>query len=646
MGSPPVTPKEKERYIALRREGWSIREAAQRVGRSYTWARDFEKGRTSEGEAWREERRDLAMPQGPLQLHELSPIAADCRNDFGRFRARYLGRISSPWQEDAAHQVVQKLETPYKEYIVCNCPPGGGKTTTFTHDLPAWITARNRAIRGCLGHAVQRRADEYTGRLKRTFERRLPQQASHDLIARGLAIDAEASLVADYGPFKPDNPDIWTRSQFTVAQLGETSVDEKESTWVAFGQDTGFLGYRVDFINWDDLVNRKVLRSMEAVEAQRLWWDTEAETRLEPHGLLLLVGQRLASHDLYRYCLDKKTGIEELEVDEDPDPELAQKYFHVVYRAHYESLCRADEDPSVHRWDAQPYNPSEPEAGGCLLDPVRLSWRELRNAQAAGAYQTVYQQEDVDPSHVLVQQIWIDGGKGTDGVDYPGCWDHDRDLAELPNGLDGYKLSVVTCDPSPTQFWSVQHWLYNEPSGIEPNAGFRYLIDHERRKMDAPDFLDWSPGLGVYTGLLEDWWQRARDMGIPFTHLILEANAAQRYMLQYEFFKRWAALRGVHLIPHQTQRNKLDPDYGIQTVAQHWRYGRIRLPGGRRLGGRFASLRLTTEVTRWPDSATDDAVLAHWFMEYHLPRIRMANARIGSIYDDQPSWMRRTAGVA
>jgi len=183
---------------------------------------------------------------------------------------------------------------------------------------------------------------------------------------------------------------------------------------------------------------------------------------------------------------------------------------------------------------------------------------------------------------------------------------------------------------------------------VEPLAGFRYLMDHFKGKLTAPEFLDWAPSLSLYTGMAEDWWQRSRDAGVPITHLIFEANAAQKFLLQYDFFRRWSATRGVHFIPHQTQRNKLDPDMGIQMVQQQWRHGRIRLPGGQPYG-RLPSLRLVDEVTRYNldgSSQANDAVMAHWFFEHHLPKLWGSGAKIGSIYGDMPSWVKRRTDAA
>lgn len=630
---------EKRRADDLQREGWSTGEIAQALKRSRTTIHTHLRGRPKNGKEYRALSEPGARGEGqePILFNSLSKVARDCLEDFGRFRGRYMGRLATPWQEEAAAKVVELLATPRDEYLVINVAPGTGKSTLFTEDIPAWLTARDRAVRGFIGSATQQMAASYCGRLKRHFERRFPSKAKERDVRLALGRDAEAALAVDYGAFKPQNPDIWKRDQFTVAHFGETPSDEKESTWTAFGMDTGFLGWRVDFIIWDDLVTSRVMKSQESVVAQRAWWEDEAETRLEPGGLLVLQGQRLRSDDLYRHCLDM-LATDELEMGDDPDArDETRKYHHIVFKAHYEENCTGDHKPL----EAKYY----PE--GCLLDPKRLSWNKLKaiKANRAEKFRVLYQQEDVDPEAVLVPILWVNGGTGADGIDYPGCWDHERTAGVAPKDVIGTKLSVVTCDPSPTRYWSIQHWLYSQPDGVDDGAGLRYLIDHERRVMDAPELLEWSPSLGMYTGLLEDWWQRSKDQGIPITHLVVEANAAQRFMLQYEFFKRWCQLRSVNLIPHQTQRNKLDPELGIQaSIPQHWRHGRVRLPGEH--VSRLGSMKLVDEVTRWPDSRTDDAVMALWFFEYHLSRLNLGNVSIGSIYGDMPRWLRRQIEAA
>jgi hypothetical protein len=68
-------------------------------------------------------------------------------NDFGYFRSRYFARSSSPWIEEAAEKMVVLAESPNKEYVVVNQPPGTGKSTAWTHDFPLWLAVRDRQRR-------------------------------------------------------------------------------------------------------------------------------------------------------------------------------------------------------------------------------------------------------------------------------------------------------------------------------------------------------------------------------------------------------------------------------------------------------------------------------------------------------------------
>ena len=148
---------------------------------------------------------------------------------------------------------------------------------------------------------------------------------------------------------------------------------------------------------------------------------------------------------------DKVAPPDEIEL-EDFDPEDApdewRKYHHISYKAHYEENCEQDHKPDAAPW---------PE--GCLLYPRRLPWRKLRHikAQTPDRFEVLYQQSDVNPASVLVDPLWVSGGVGKDGVDYVGCWDNDRDLWEIPQGVSGDLFVVATADPSPCL-------LYTSPS--------------------------------------------------------------------------------------------------------------------------------------------------------------------------------------
>ena len=326
-------------------------------------------------------------------------------DDFGYFQRRYFGRIPYPWQVAAAEKVVELLASPDKEYLVVNCPPGSGKSTLFAHDIPAWLTVRDRKIRGMIGSATTNLATGYVDRLRRTLARTLPVKNSDDDLARGLALDAEATLADDFGRFQAVG-DIWTRDSFVVQQYEDMGqISEKEPTWSGYGQDAGYIGQRFNFVIWDDLVDPKKQRTIEAKESLQDYWDDVSEPRLEPGGLLVLQGQRFASDDLYRYCLDKSVGEE---FDEDTGEALDQRpmYHHILFKSPLdEDHC----DPEVtHKRNASPY------PLGCLLSPQRLPWRELSSKMRnrADRFEVVYQQQDADPSTVLVPKTWIYGGDG------------------------------------------------------------------------------------------------------------------------------------------------------------------------------------------------------------------------------------------
>ena len=623
------------KYQELRDGGLSMYGTAKKIGISYRAASDFEKGIGSAVGKAAKKAFDQAKSPSVVPYDELSDEAREAYDDIEVFAKRYFGLILMPWQIEATNRIMELQSSPQEEYVVINAPPGSGKSTFFTRILPAWATVRDRTIRGMIGSHTHRLGEWYTRRLKGELERTSPVKAEAKDLKMGLAVDAETCLMDDFGRFKPDVKEVWRGDQFTVAQEGDIPVSEKEPTWTCFGVDSGFLGGRFDLIIWDDLYDPRKMRTSDARDDLKRWWDEVAETRLEPGGLLVLQGQRMAGDDIYRYALDKEAIFdEEDDFEEDVPEELkldGKRYHHLVYKAHYEDKCEKQ-----HKLDSAPY------PDGCLLYPRRLNWKKLTHvkSQTPDRYAILYQQDDADPASVLVDPLWVSGGTGDDGVLHQGCWDNDRDLWELPKNLPGEVIIVATADPSPSKFWALQVWAY------VPESGFRYLLESYRQKMDAPTFLDWNHEEGVFTGIAEEWWHRSADMGHPINYWIVEANAAQKFILQYDHFRRWSAQRGVNLIPHYTHsRNKGDPDYGVQMLAPLYKHGRIRLPGKQRTEARPHALLLVNEVTKWsPDghgSATDDCVMAQWFLEHNLPNISLPKGNVTPLW--RPTWMKEAS---
>lgn len=631
MGRRFIPVETRVQFFNLLDAGYSVAEAARTVGvrreTGYEWKKNGYASTVNTGKKSHQKTVDLSLSD-PVPKDRLCDEALRALDDFDYFRLRYLGRRPTPWQADAASSVRGWLDSDETEYAVINCPPGSGKSTLFTNDLLLWLICRDRTIRILIGSSTQRLAENYSNRLRRMFERARPLP-ENPLQGRPLA--AEAALAQDFGRFRPQasSGEMWTRSQFTVVQQDMESVEDKEPTVTAYGMDSEFLGHRANLVIWDDLVTRKVLRSGELVENQRSWWVEEGETRLEPSGLLLLQGQRMGADDLYRYCLDMV-----LDDDEHEDMGRDNKYRQVLYPAHFEDRCKGE-----HAKDA----PAWPD--GCLLDPVRLPWTGAKGLATiqrnrGDAYRVQYQQEDVDPAEVLVPKLWIDGGIDRETNEMlPGCWDAGREVGQIPPGLSAPLLSIAVADPSPTKFWSIQWWI------VQPSTNQRFLVDLIRQSMDAPDFLDWNQNAGQFFGVMEEWQQRSTELGYPITHWIVEINAAQRFLLQYDHVRRWQRQHNVQIIGHSTHRNKTDPDFGVQMVKNLYRFGQVRLPGGK-LSGRIAALKLVDEVTRYPQTTTDDCLMAQWFLEHQL-----ANGQLMRIKDHEPivsrrpSWMRKKVAV-
>lgn len=613
------------RYFEARGRGVSVAVACRRSGVSESAAFRFERGDQSSSGLEAAAMLGVREVGGVGVSLPVSPEARLALDDFAVFRLRFFGRKSTPWQERAAYEVLRTLEgvrgTPDKAYIVMNEPPGTGKSTLFTCDLVAWLIARDRRIRIMLGSRTASQAVMYARRVKRALERDAPLFASADDLVRGVSQDAVACMQDDYTAFRPPGrAEKWQDREFTVRQLDGVSLDDKEATVTAWGMDSGFLGGRYDVVIWDDLVDKTTFRTDEARRKIRDWWDTEAETRAEPGGLILLQGQRLSNMDLYRYCLDKR--------DHDENP----MYRHVKYPAHDESKCTGDHGQSGIA--------PKPWPEGCLLDPARLSWKECQRIQRnPRIWQTVYQQEDGAGVKGLVDEVWIRGGVDSDGYPAPGCQDHERVIGSPPAHLEDSGFSFVTVDPSPSNFWGVIHW------GYDGDLQTFYVLDVARRRMTPQDFLSMDLDTHTYSGLLKDWTDNARAQGVPITHVTVETNAAQKWLVNQPYVQRWMRDSGQVFLPHTTGRNKLDPGFGVESIADLFRQGRIRLPWGD-IRSRSASSFIVEEVINYPDFDTTDLVMSTWFAKLTVER-HYTPRRARTYAMERPGWLvGATRGLA
>jgi len=606
-----ATKNQRDRFFTLLDQGLSKRKAAAAVGVSeatgYRWAAGYEK----HVEQLTEETRHL---RDPLPFEELSPLGQELLRDFGLFSEKILCRVVTPWRVKAAELSVEFLmDQTEKTFVVANMPPGVGKTTLWTMDIPLWLCAgggildpaRGRSLRFMLGHEGMSTAQSYLRELQYVFSSPRPY---YDFDQKR---EAEVVMAEIFGRFRPDPGQgdysgKWSESEFIVAQAEGHTLYKKESTFQAASYEKGFLGQRVDYAAWDDLVTPKNSFSLEKVEAMARWMDTQTERRVEPGGVFWLIGQRIGPNDLFRERLNK--------LWEDEEGEVHQLYHHIVFPAHHEATC---DGAKHHQWDA------EENGKGCLLDEARLPWREILQVRPNPDFRTVFQQEDSDPTQVLVPQIYLDGGLDVFNEELPGCWDRNRGFFEFPEGVGGlvnYATVDVASGGRGGGWWAIEWWAVKEL------ALPRYLIYGTRRKMGAGDLLDWRHAKQQFGGLMEELQTKSIELGQPIRVWVIESNGMQKHLLQYDHYHRWLEKwkRYVVVIPHETQRNKTDPKLGLESLLPPlYRDGNKRLP---RKPGDLDALTYTKqkqrELTTYQigsgASGTTDTVMADWEGEYRL----------------------------
>ena len=652
-----VSPADKAKFFASIAAGKTITEASRVAGiHVNTGSKWLTKAKAAEAEAraakskadrtnaWTGgvQSRDYASLMEAIDLpgaiaeDQLCEEAKRGLSDFDYFRRRYLGRVPSPWQVEAAVTLVELLESPEKEFVVLNVPPGAGKSTLF-HDVAVWAICRNRRVRILIGSVTLPMAKQYSRRIRETLERVMPIEPDPVQVEKGLALNAEGCLSIDYGRFKPtDKGSLWKAEEFVVEQLDGNGLDNKEPTVRAYGIESEFIGHRADLCLFDDVSSPD--NSRESVARDKLLerWDNVAEARCDPGGLLAVVGQRLGSGDLYAHCLAKVTYDDDIDDIYDGsditnpedlasvEPAKRQKYRHIIYKAYYEEL---DTGKESKRFNAPAY------PNGPLLDPKRLPWKDLSFIRYSkpDVFRVVYQQEDLDLDSRLVDRTWLTGGKGLDGVLYPGCIDNERQHGYIPGVLSNPWISVVAVDPSPTMFWALVWIIY------QPNTNLYYIVDIERRKLTAEELLGYNTTTGAYSGIMQDWQDRSHDLGYPISHWVVEINAAQRFLLAHDFVRKWQSKERVNIINHTTHRNKIDENLGVEALLPPLlRTGALRFPTMR---GNWKTLAAVDELTSWHREKKNgtDIVMALWMAVLNLPNLTTIKAPPRQW---RPSWLR------
>lgn len=485
----------------------------------------------------------------PLREVGLSADAKRALEDFRYFREKYFQRATPNFQLEVA-DTITGLDA--EESLLAFWPPGHGKTTEVTHDYPIWRMLRARAK----GQRFACLLISKSGTLGRSFLLRIKR-----------TLEYNRDLQMDFGWFKPEHPDMWTRDQLQVDGF-DPELQGKEPTFIAAGSGTHIYGWRVDLIICDDLIDKESGSNVDRMVQLQEWFHEEVESRLEKGASLAVCGTRFSMQDLYGRLLELK--------DEDTEQPL---YKVVLFPAHDTGKCPGPEGPH----DEWPH--------GCLLWPEQKSYKSLmlaRSKMGTGRFDFVYNQVESSTDDNLLDKAWVEEAK-----------DKSRVLWDIPRGVK----VVCTLDPSPTQYAWAQCW------GLDVDTKKRYLIASKRSKMTVSQMID----------LITEWTLRLRKHGKE-PKWIFEQNAAQRWLFQSADYRVMRQDIGVTVQPHTTGRNKADPDYGIQILGPLYEFGMISLPWGDP-DSRSTLAPFISELISYPGGATNDGVMAEWFFEWNIRKI-------------------------
>lgn len=404
-------------------------------------------------------------------------------------------------------------------------------------------------------------------------------------------LERNERLIADFGKFKPEQGEgLWSPAlgQIEVAGRNKQSLSG-DVTILARGALQQVYGFGAHWLIADDVVDVQNTLTLDRREKLSDWFHTEVITRLEPDGRAVVVGTRFHLDDLYGELAAKRV----VDSNEDSPP----LWTHVNF-------------PAVTDWDR-----------GEVLWPERWPVDELRkvyNKIGAARFAQTYQQDPVPAEERLVDPDWIYGDE-TRAI--PGCVDRNRVVGDGVSGEDWVR--VISLDPSPSRFASMM--VADVRSDRDKFESV--IIEVVRRKMGVREMLSELTRIGA--------------LYHP-SYLVVEVNAAQKWFLQDQEFKLWSQANDIRVIPHTTGRNKSDPEYGIQSLATDFEFGRIRLPYGDWASQQNCKV-LIDEATTYPYGTTDDVLMSLWFLRVNHHRFipRMEGRSTGRGFKVPPRLQKR-----
>ena len=515
MAKPMTMEQAKEAFLTAIQSGSSVGEACASVGRSrksYENWRAADKDFASKVDAARE-RRDKAIDAGrDPELYEL---------DFAQWRKRFLGRETYPHMQNLIDVLEGRdpgwlhpsmtWEPASRDRIVMNIPVYHAKSQTVTVDWVTYKLCKNPNLQILIVSKKQEQAKKFLYQIKQR-------------LTSNLYIELQMAYAGPEG-FKGD---VWSSN---MIYLKGRDSDEKDPNVEAVGLGGQIYGSRADIIILDDCI---VGSNAAQFENQITWIESEVENRVFD-GVIAFVGTRLAPQDLYseiirgeRYMSGKSPWTYlampmVLEFAEDP------KDWVTLWPKSHLPMDRTDDTPAGEdgmypAWDG-------PRAA------------HTRSSKPPRTFELVYQQRGVTedmPFHPTCVWGSVDKRRSP-GVLRPG------EAGGRRAGMEGLHV-VLSIDPAGT------------------GEAFLLVYAFDRQTRDRWVLQAW---MGNHTKI--SWYRELIKQIVPeygVTDVVVERQGYSSWLYEDEEIVDFCRQRGVRISPHYTGAgNKVDPDFGIQTLS-------------------------------------------------------------------------------
>lgn len=494
--------------------------------------------------------------------------------DFAAFRKKYLGMETFAHQHqwidliegreprDLHPAIIYEPGSP--QHIMINCPPEHSKTITLSVDYVTYRICKDPNVRVVLVSKTQEMAKQFVYAIK--------QRLTHPRYSE---------LQADFAPpdgFKGQSA-VWQAAQVYLGAASRDST-EKDPTLAALGIGGQIYGARADLIILDDCI---ILSNANQYESQIRWVQQEVLTRLGPAGRLVVAGTRVDSVDFYR----ELRNPERYPDGKSPWTYLAQP-----------AVLQYADDPKdwVTLWPRSnvPWIGAEDEPGEDGLYP---RWDGPRLYKRRGildpkTWSMVYQQQDVSEASVFPAR------------DVRACVNGNRTVGVMrednpyhrKGGMAGLYV-IASMDPA--MAGETATLIY----AVDLKTQTRYVLDANRMPNPTPQQIK---------NIIRAWTEKYQP-----NVWVIEKNAFQLYLTRDEEIRSYLAAKGVTMLEHYTSNNKLDPDFGVASLAPLFTERMIELPSTHNSEGMKA---LVEQLITWQPGVRgkdlkQDLPMALWFAE-------------------------------